>query len=84
MFDINENINSEVEETKTSENKPMEKKNANGHSIDELIADGPELAKRLEKVRKGRMDIRKAVSPYLQLVVDNERDEFTGIKTSEI
>ena len=62
----------------------MEKPNSNGHSIEELIADGPELSERLIKAKNGEIEIGQAVSPYLQLVVDNEKDEFTGIKTSEI
>ncbi|OQB13591.1 MAG: hypothetical protein BWY15_01666 [Firmicutes bacterium ADurb.Bin193] len=62
----------------------MERKNINKHSIDELIADGEELASRLEKARDGDIKLTEAVKPYLQLVVENERDEFTGIKTSEI
>ena len=62
----------------------MERKNTSGHSIDELIADGEELASRLERVRTGAIQISDAVDPYLQLVVENERDTFTGIKTSEI
>lgn len=62
----------------------MERKNPSGHDISELIANGDELASRLEKAHNGRLELSKAVSPYLQLVVDNERDEFTGIKTSEI
>ncbi len=62
----------------------MERPNVNKHDISELIADGVELAARLEKVHKGDIDISDAVKPYLQLVVENERDSFTGIKTSEI
>lgn len=62
----------------------MERKNSSGHDISELIADGIELASRLEKAKNGSIEIAKAVSPYLQLVVENERDEYTGIKTSEI
>ena len=62
----------------------MERKNPSGHSIDELIADGDELANRLERARDGEIDLSDAVKPYLQLVVEGERDEFTGFKTSEI
>lgn len=62
----------------------MERKNPSGHSIDELIADGEELALRLERARTGQLQLSEAVDPYLQLVVENERDTFTGIKTSEI
>lgn len=62
----------------------MERKNSRGHSIDELIADGEELALRLERAKVGVIKLSEAVAPYMQLVVENERDEFTGIKTSEI
>lgn len=62
----------------------MERKNTSGHSIDELIADGEELSQRLQRARDGEVTVFEAVIPYLQLVVENERDEFTGIKTSEI
>lgn len=62
----------------------MERKNPSGHEISELIADGEELASRLEKAHSGEIELSEAVSPYLQLVTENERDEFTGIKISEI
>ncbi len=62
----------------------MERQNSCGHSIDELIADGEELALRLKKAHDGDVELSEAIKPYLQLVVENERDEFTGIKTSEI
>lgn len=62
----------------------MEKKNTCGHSIDELIADGEELAQRLERAKEGKIKLSEAVAPYLQLVVENEKDEYTGIKNSEI
>lgn len=62
----------------------MERKNSNNHDISELIADGVELASRLERARNGEIELSEAVKPYLQLIIENERDEFTGIKTSEI
>lgn len=62
----------------------MERKNSSNHDISELIADGEELALRLERAQSGEITLSEAVCPYLQLVVENERDEFTGIKTSEI
>ena len=62
----------------------MERKNSSNHDISELIADGAELANRLERVLNGEILLSDAVSPYLQLVAENERDAFTGIKTSEI
>lgn len=62
----------------------MERKNPSGHSIDELIADGKELAERLALAKKGIIDASETVKPYLQLVVENERDKYTGIKISDI
>lgn len=62
----------------------MERKNTSNHDISELIADGKELVLRLERAQRGEIALSEAVCPYLQLVVENERDEFTGIKTSEI
>jgi hypothetical protein len=53
------------------------------HSIDALIADGRELYNRIEQAtREGRLD--EAVRPYMQEVIENERDEFTGLKLSDI
>lgn len=62
----------------------MERKNSQKHDISELIADGSELASRLERAHNGEIELSEAVSPYLQLVLEDERDEFTGIKISEI
>lgn len=62
----------------------MERKNSNNHDISELIADGAELASRLERARNGEIELSEVVKPYLQFVIENEKDEFTGIKTSEI
>ena len=62
----------------------MEKKNAGRLGISALIADGGELAKRLEQAKTGKISIHDAVKPYLQLVRENEKDEFTGFKLSDI
>lgn len=62
----------------------MERPNTSKHTISELIADGAELATRLEQAHNGQIELSKAVRPYLQLVTENERDEFTGIKISDI
>lgn len=62
----------------------MEKSGPNAHSIDELIADGEELANRLQRFRSGEIRLFDAVQPYLQLITEDERDEFTGLKLSEI
>lgn len=64
--------------------KHMEMVNSNGHSICDLIADGNELATRLARAHSGEIEVRDAVKPYLQLVTENDRDEFTGLKVSEI
>ncbi len=62
----------------------MENPSAAKQGIDILIADGEELAERLERAASGEIAPGEAVQPYLQLVKDNERDEFTGLKLSEI
>ena len=62
----------------------MEGLNDSKHSISELIADGEELVSRLERAKKGEIQIEDAKKPYLQLVHENDRDEFTGIKLSDI
>ncbi|HWR28487.1 MAG TPA: Druantia anti-phage system protein DruA, partial [Negativicutes bacterium] len=62
----------------------MEKENPSKHNIAELIADGNELAGRLERANNGAIEASAAVIPYLQLVKENERDVYTGLKISEI
>lgn len=57
--------------------------------ISVLIADGDELAARLEPTLALAKDERdqylaEAIQPYLQLVEPDDRDEFTGIKLGEI
>ncbi len=62
----------------------MENPGGNKQSIVKLIADGDELAERIERAHVGEIEIENAIQPYLQLVRENERDEFTGLKISEI
>lgn len=62
----------------------MENPGANKLSIAELIADGDELADRIERAHTGEIDIEEAVQPYLQLVRENDKDEYTGLKISDI
>lgn len=62
----------------------METASAGRMSISALIADGNELAARIESAHHGEISIKDAVQPYLQLVRENDRDEFTGLKISEI
>ena len=62
--------------------KRMEETNAQGHTVLDLIADGKNLAQRLLSLKEGR--IKKAVSPYLQLVSEGEKDDFTGLRISDI
>lgn len=62
----------------------MENPGTNKQSIAALIADGDELEKRIKRVHTGEIAIETAVQPYLQLVRENDRDVFTGLKTSEI
>lgn len=62
----------------------MENPGANKQSIATLIADGAELAERIERAHVGEIEVEDAIQPYLQLVRENDRDEFTGLKISEI
>lgn len=62
----------------------METPGANKLGIESLIADGNELVERLEAAKRGDLPVTEAVKPYLQLVKENERDEYTGLKLSEI
>lgn len=62
----------------------MEKDTTSKKSISNLIAEGSELNARLQRVINKELSICEAVSPYLQLVRENEKDEFTGQKLSEI
>jgi hypothetical protein len=55
-------------------------KSATYKPIATLISDGIELSQRL----RGIEDVTQAVCPVLQLVVENERDEITGHKISDI
>ena len=62
----------------------MENPGANKMSIATLIADGEELAARIERAHRGEIVVDDAVKPYLQLVRENDKDEFTSLKISEI
>ncbi len=42
----------------------MERKNTSKHDISDLIADGAELASRLERVINGAIELSEAVRPY--------------------
>lgn len=62
----------------------MERETSTKRSVACLIADGEELHSRLKRVVSGESKISDSVCPYLQLVKENERDEFSGQKLSEI
>lgn len=62
----------------------MENPGINKQSIATLIADGAELAERMKLAHTGVIKTKQAIQPYLQLVKENDKDEFTGLKTSEI
>lgn len=62
----------------------MENPGFNKQSIAILIADGTELAEKMKLAHTGAIELKQAIQPYLQLVRENDRDEFTGLKTSEI
>ena len=59
-------------------------------SIGLLVADGREVAERLEKARIARTNSKRvealqdAVKPYLQLVVPGERDTFTNLLLGDV
>ena len=63
----------------------MEKSSASKRPVTDLIADGSELADRLEKVVSGDLDLFDAINPKLELVEEDKRDEnFTNQKLSDI
>jgi Domain of unknown function (DUF4338) len=65
-------------------------KSSKAKSVTLLIADGREVAQRLERARRARPGmnrveaLREAVRPYLQLVVSGERDPFTNLLLGDI
>lgn len=64
--------------------RSMENPGGNKHSILELIADGKELSKRLKKAKDGSCSVAETVKPYLQLVNEGDKDQFTNLKLSDI
>lgn len=60
------------------------------HSIIDLVASGADIARALNKAARARRADRRhellhsAIQPYLQLVNENERCEFTGHRLSDI
>jgi hypothetical protein len=52
--------------------------------IERLLADGPELAKRLEAAAAGDVPLADAVTPSLQPVDSKSRDEVTGLRHMDI
>jgi len=65
-------------------------KSSKTKSITLLIADGREVAQRLETARRGlttpkRIEaLKDAVQPYLQLVIPGERDKFTNLILGDV
>lgn len=67
--------------------KRMENGTHDKRDISNLIADGSELAERLEKIKTGKLNVTDAVQPYLQLVTDSgpdSIDSFTGQRIADI
>lgn len=67
--------------------KRMESDAQDKRDISHLIADGAELAERLEKIKTGELDVTDAVQPYLQLVTDSGPDSidpFTRQRIADI
>ncbi|MGE0606572.1 MAG: Druantia anti-phage system protein DruA [Pirellulales bacterium] len=60
------------------------------HSMLALVADGAGIAQDLSKIVRARSTekrlglLQEAIRPYLQLVVENERCEFTGHRLADI
>ena len=58
--------------------------------VTSLIADGKTLGNQLSKARRSRSEgktkkiVEESVKPYLQLISENDRCEFTGHKLSDI
>lgn len=65
-------------------------KSSKTKSIGLLIADGREVAERLEKSRRARTTpkraeaLKDAIKPYLQLVIPGERDTFTNLLLGDV
>lgn len=63
----------------------MEKGSSSKKPIETLIADGTELAGRLNKFKTGEITIEEAIDPRLELVEEDKRDVgFTEQKLSDI
>lgn len=62
----------------------MEHDTTKKKSIIHLIADGEELYTRLYAISENKIQLGEAIKPYLQLIRENERDEYTGQKLSDI
>lgn len=62
----------------------MEEDTNSTKSIRNLIADGQELYDRLISVCQGNGKCSEVVKPYLQLVEENARDQFTNQKLGDI
>lgn len=65
-------------------------KSSKTKSIGLLIADGREVAERLENSRRARTTpkraeaLKDAIKPYLQLVIPGERDTFTNLLLGDV
>ena len=53
-------------------------------SIFDLMRDGIELSRNLEKANSGQMAFNDIVDPYLQVVESNERCEWTGLRLMDV
>ena len=77
---------SRIERIKLASNSiiSIENESSTTKSITSLIADGKVLANKLRDLKAGMISLNEAINPYLQLVEENKRDEFTNIKLSDI
>lgn len=53
------------------------------NGIEKLIADGEYLYQKVQELRSGA-NINSCINPYLQLVDENTKDQFTGIRLGDV
>lgn len=58
--------------------------NGKFRSIFDLMRDGNELSEKLRMAHSGLMPFNEVVDPYLQIVNNGERCEWTGLKLSDV
>ncbi len=66
--------------------KDLERETPKRKSVQSLIADGRALSEKINNLPHPAVlaDLRNAVSPYLQLIRGEQRDEFTGLRLIDV